>query len=893
MTNKKLYLIDGNAYFYRAYYALPPLVNSQGLPVNAVYGFTRMMLKIIQQENPYYLVVCFDSPHPTFRHKEYVEYKANRPAMPEDLKVQIPLCKRIVESLSIPFFQKEGYEADDLIATISGKAEREGIETVIISNDKDMLQLVNEKITVLDELKNVVYDNEEVKHILGIEPGQIVDFMGLAGDSVDNIPGIPGIGNKTAVKLIQKYGTIENLKNKLPELKGKIKEKIENFLPMAEMSRGLVILVKNVPVDIEISDCKFKKIEREKFLKILKEFEFKNLISEWMPEEENISDNYQIITGEKEFERILKKSCESEKVFFKIQTTDSSPLNAQIVSLIFTFEDGKSVYFPLAHNYEGCPGQLKTDYVLAKLKFIFENEKIKKYGQDLKFSLIVLKQKGIDLCGIGFDLMVAAYLLNPSKQKYPLENIILEYLNLKTTTIADLIKKEKKEVSKIKIEKIAILACRDTKYMMRLTEILNSQLKKKELDKLFYQIEIPLLKILAQMQMEGILLDTDYLEGIGVELEHQIEELKKEIYIQSGEEFNINSPKQLRVILFEKLKLPIIKKTKTGASTSEDILKKLSFSHTLPVLILKYRGLQKLKSTYVDGLLKLVDSKTKRIHSSFNQTITATGRLSSSDPNLQNIPVRTKMGKVIRKAFIAQKGCVFISLDYSQIDLRVLAHFSKDVNLKKAFCCGNDVHSQTAREIFNIPLEKINQEERKTAKIINFGIIYGMSSYGLAQELGISQIQAQEYIEKYFIKYEGVKKFIDKAVTRAKKDGYVLTLFNRRRYLPEIQSENRILKEFAERVAINMPIQGTSADIIKMAMVQIDFELKNKNLKSKMLLQIHDELIFEVPQEEKEVLLQVAKEKMENAVKLDVPIKVNIKTGENWGSMGSNLLERM
>ncbi len=886
MTNKKLYLIDGNAYFYRAYYALPPLVNSQGLPVNAVYGFTRMMLKIIQRENPYYLVVCFDSPHPTFRHKEYVEYKANRSAMPEDLKIQIPSCKRVIESLSVAFFQKEGYEADDLIATIAGKAEREGIETVIVSSDKDMLQLVNEKITVLDELKNIVYDDEKVKQTLGIEPGQIVDFMGLAGDSVDNVPGIPGIGNKTAVKLIQKYGTIENLKNNLLELKGKIKEKIENFFPMAEMSRRLVTLVKNVPIEMEISACKFEKIEREKFLKILKEFEFKNLISEWMSEEKDISDNYQIIAGEKEFERILKKLYESKKFFFKIQTTDSSPLTAQIVSLIFTFENGESVYLPMAHNYDGCPGQLKADYVLAKLKLIFENEKIKKCGQDLKFSFIVLKQQGINLCGIDFDVMVAAYLLNPSKQKYPLENIILEYLDVKTTTIADLIKKEKKGVSKINIERIALLACRDTKCIMQLTEILNSQLKKKGLDKLFYQIEMPLLKILAKMQIEGILLDSDYLKEIQVELGQEIEKLKKEVYAQSGEEFNINSPKQLSVILFEKLKLPIIKRTKTGASTSEEILKKLSFSHKLPVFILKYRELQKLKSTYVDGLLKLVDSKTRRIHSSFNQTITATGRLSSSDPNLQNIPVRTKMGKAIRKAFISKKGWVLVSLDYSQIDLRVLAHFSKDVNLKNAFCCGNDVHNQTAREIFNIPLEKITSEERKTAKIINFGIIYGMSSYGLALELGISQIQAQEYIKKYFIKYEGIKKFIDEAVAKAKKDGYVLTLFNRRRYLPEIQSKNRILKEFAERVAINMPIQGTSADIIKIAMVQIDSELKNKNLKSRMLLQIHDELIFEVPQEEKEVLIQMAKEKMETAVKMEVPIKVNIKTGENWGSMG-------
>lgn len=887
MTSKKLYLIDGNAYLHRAYYALPHLTNSQGLPLNAVYGFTRMLLKILRQENPYYVSICFDFPGRTFRHEEFAEYKATRSPMPEDLKVQLPLSKKIVEALNVSFFEKEGYEADDLIATLSREAEKEGIETIVVSGDKDMLQLVNEKIKVLNEAKNILYDLEKVKQTFGIEPKQIVEFMGLAGDSTDNIPGVPGIGSKTAIKLIQEFGTIENLIQNLSQIKGKIREKIENFSQKAQTSKKLATLAKNVPIEIKISDCRVKEINQDKFLKILKEFEFKTLISECMKNKKYIQNEYQIILEKQDFEKMLENIFKIKSFAFEIETTNFSPLETQIIGFSFSLKDYGSFYLPVAHNYLGCPKQLEIGEVLKKLKPILENEEIKKYGKDIKYDLIVLKQKGIDLFGISFDVMIASYLLNPAKQGHTLEDIVLKYLNYKIPSITRLINTGNKQLSlsDVEIEKVANLACNNTSFILQLVEVLNVQLKDKKLEELFNNIEMPLLKVLAEMQMKGFLLDIDYLNLVGIELEKEAEDLKSKIHAQSGEEFNINSSKQLSFILFEKLKLPIIKKSKTGPSTAEDVLKELTYAHSLPSLILRYRELQKLKSTYIDSLLRLVNSKTRRIHSSFNQTITATGRLSSSEPNLQNIPVRTKMGRKIRKSFISEEGWFLVSVDYSQIDLRVLAHFSKDRNLKSAFYNGEDIHTQTASEIFNIPVSEVTADLRKLAKSINFGIVYGMSPYALSQELGISQSQARDYIKRYFTKYKGVKEYIDKTLKEAKKCGYVTTLLNRRRYLAEIQSANPNLRRFAERIAINMPVQGTAADIIKVAMVQISAELKKRNLKSKILLQIHDELIFEVPQGEINLLIQIAKEKMEGAVKMDIPIVVNIKKGKRWDEL--------
>ncbi|MDH5662312.1 MAG: DNA polymerase I [Elusimicrobiota bacterium] len=884
MAKEKFYLIDGNAYIHRAFHALPPLTNSSGRMVNAVYGFTRMLLKILRQEKPDYVAVCFDFPAPTFRHKEFAEYKATRKETPDELKEQIPLAHKIVRAFNIPVFEKQGYEADDLISTLTGKASKEGIETVIVTGDKDALQLVDDSVKVLNEPKNILYTEKIVKENMGVSPQQITDLMGLMGDASDNVPGVLGIGPKTGTELIREFGSLENLYQNLSKVRDKLKEKLEKGKEKAFLSKRLVTLVKDVPVEVDIRQCQVGDFNREELLKLLQELEFKSLIVELVPQEEKHKVDYKGIFNQEEFEALLEDLEKAPLVSLDLETTGPDPMRVAIVGISFALEPYAAFYIPVAHSYLGAPKQLEKKYVLEKLKPILENGKIKKYGQNIKYDLIVLKRQGIDLQGIYFDSMIASYVLNPSKMNHNLNDIALEYLNYKMTPISELIGKGKKAITMdtVEVERVIPYACADADIVLRVAQIMERELKDKRLDKLFYEVEMPLLEVLAEMEMNGVIIDMDYLAQLSQDFSIRLKDVEKEIYKSSGQEFNINSPKQLSFILFEKLKLPVVRRTKTGPSTSEEVLLQLAEKHRLPHLIIEYRGLQKLKSTYIDAFPGMVNPQTGRLHTSFNQTVTATGRLSSSEPNLQNIPIRTEDGRKIRCAFIPDKGCLFVSADYSQIDLRVLAHISGDESLRDAFLRNEDIHRRTASEIFAVPQKEVTPDLRRIAKSVNFGLSYGMSPYGLSRDLEISQAEAKRYIDSYFKKYKGVKDYIKKVIIQARKDEFVTTLLNRRRYLPEINSKNGNVRGFAERTAINTPIQGTSADIIKVAMIRITEKLKSKNLKAKMSLQIHDELLFEVPEEEVDELSRLAKEEMERAVSLDVPVVVDIKKGKNW-----------
>lgn len=887
MSKKRLFLIDGNAYIHRAFHALPPLTTSRGEMVNAVYGFIRMMLKILKKESPDYVAVCFDYPAPTFRHKEYKEYKATRKRAPDELRSQIPLAHEIVKALNLALFEKEGYEADDLLATLSERAKKGGIETIIVTGDKDALQLVDKSISVLNEPKGILYDEKEVKKKLSIAPQQIIDFMALMGDQSDNVPGVRGIGPKTATQLIQRFGSIENLYQHLDEIKGKLKERLLDSREEAFLSKRLVILEKNVPLKFEISHCRIKPPKREELLGLLHRLEFRSLIAELVITKEEKKVKYFTILSKGDFEKLLKELRETPLVSIDLETTGKDPMVASLVGIALSLKPLSAYYLPLTHSYLGAPKQLDKEYVLKELKPILENERIKKYGQNIKYEILLLKREGIDLKGIHFDTMVASYLLNPGKLNHNLSDIAIEYLSHKMTPISALIGKGKKEITmdEVEIERVTPYACADAEIVLRLAEIMEPRLKEKGLEKLFHKVEMPLVKVLAEMEASGVLIDKEYLGSLSKEFARELAELERKIYSLAGEKFNINSPKQLSYILFEKLKLPVIEKIKTGYSTKEGVLRELVPSHELPGLLIKYRELAKLKSTYIDALPLLINPQTGRVHTSFNQTVTATGRLSSSEPNLQNIPIRTELGRKIRKAFIPQKGYLLLSADYSQIDLRVLAHISKDESLRNAFFKGEDVHSRTACEIFGVTKEEVTPELRRIAKTVNFGLSYGMSPFGLSKDLGISLEEAENYITKYFERYKGVKEYIEKIIEEAREKGYVTTLLKRRRYILEINSPDPRLRNFAQRVAINTPIQGTSADIIKVAMLRISERIKREGLKSRMIIQIHDELLFEVPKDEVEKVSKLAKEIMESSIELEVPIKVDIKTGKNWAQL--------
>jgi len=882
MTNKnKLVLIDGNSFCYRAFYAIRQLATSKGYPTNAIYGFTTMLNKAIQEEKPTHIAVAFDRKEPTFRHKQFKEYKVTRKPMPDDLVTQVPRIKEVVVAYNIPTFELAGYEADDILATIARKAEKEDFETVIVTGDKDMLQIVGPNIKVSDTHKEaLIYDESKVKERFSVPPACVADVMALMGDSSDNIPGVPGIGEKGACELIAEFGNLENLLSNLEKLKSKAKKALlMQHEKLARMSKELATLDCEVPVEMDIDDMQLKEPDTEKLLELFREFEFKSLINQVASRKE-LDASYKLIDTEEKFNEFMKMIKKTNEFVFDFETTGSNPMMAEPIGVSFSFSEAQAYYVAFSEE-----GPLKAERVLGELRPIFENNKIKKIGQNIKYETLILKNAGIDLEGISFDTMIASYLLNPSKLNHNLNDISLEYLNHKMVSITELIGKGKKQISMkdVDVDKVSNYSCEDSDVTYRLKNILSKELSKKGLDKLFYDVEMPLVKVLAKMEFNGISIDTKLLSELDKELTSSLKKIKEEIYKMAGCEFNVNSPKQLSEVLYVKLELPVLKKTKTGFSTDEWTLRRLAGRHELPSALIKFRELSKLKSTYIEALPKIINPKTHCVHTSFNQTITATGRLSSSQPNLQNIPIKTELGREIRRTFIptGPDRCI-LSCDYSQIELRVLAHLSGDKTLIEAFKEDRDIHTHTASLVFGVKEEDVDSKMRNTAKTVNFGIVYGMSAFGLSRDLNIDIEEAKNFIESYFERYPRVKEYIEECIQEAKEKGFVATIMNRQRYIPEITTEDIRLRQFAERTAINTPIQGSAADIIKVAMLRIDEALEEKQLDAKMILQVHDELVFDLSKKELDKTKELVRERMETVVKLKVPIKTNISCGNNW-----------
>ena len=893
---RKLVLVDGNSILNRAFYGImgsKMLTTKDGTPTNAVYGFLAILFKIIDDIKPEFLVVAFDKKGPTKRHKMYDGYKANRKGMPDELACQMPIIKDVLRAMNIDIIEKEGYEGDDILGTLSVFGERQGLEVTILSGDRDTFQLATDKVTIriqrtkMGKTEEEDFNREKVKEVYGIEPKQLIEVKGLQGDTSDNIPGVPGIGEKTALKLIQEYSSIENLyseieKGQAPDVKGKTRERIIENKDLAILSKELGTIDVNSPIEENLEEFKLEEWNNEEVLKLFKELNFNRYIerfhlTEGISEEpEEQEEKFEI----KEISIEELKSKINQELFYKFSTIEENKdeyiIKNKIDKIYAYFKDENTVYFS---NILGKKNILKK---------IFEDGNIKKYGYKTSTDYLLLKQLGITTKGIVYDAEIAVYDLDPSNMKYKMEDVAYQYLDFSIEEyIKGLgIKKEEQinlfEENSKSNEYENTLNALNAYLIQKLYEKTIKEIKNLNEMDLFNNIEMPLVEVLAEMQYEGIKIEKDKLESFGVELKQNIDELTKEIYDLSGQEFNINSTKQLGEILFEKLKLPVVKKTKTGYSTDVDVLEKLKSEHPIIEKILEYRSLTKLNSTYVEGLKPYINKVTGRIHSYFHQTITATGRISSTEPNLQNIPTRIELGKRLRKAFVPKEGYVFIDADYSQIELRVLAHISQDENMINAFKHDEDIHKQAASNVFNVPIEEVTKEQRSHAKAVNFGIVYGISDFGLGEQIGVSRKKAKDYINQYLEKYSGIKKFMDDIVEKAKEQGYVETLFNRRRYIPELKSKNFNIRQFGSRVAMNTPIQGTAADIMKIAMINVYKKLKEEKLESKLILQIHDELLIEAKEDEKERVKNILQSCMENAIKLDVPLKAEVSEAYNW-----------
>lgn len=888
-NDKILYLIDGTAYVYRAYHAIRNLSNSKGLPTNAVFGFARMLIKLIKERSPAYVAMFFDAKGPTFRHELYMDYKANRPPMPEDMAVQIPYIKCITEGFNIPIFEQEGYEADDLIGSFAKTAKAEGYQVVMVTGDKDFMQLIDDAVTIWDPMKDREFNPDSVKAAYGVTPSQLIDIMGLWGDTSDNVPGVPGIGKKTATELIMKFGSMEKLYQNLDQItKKKQKENLEKYRDQAFLSKKLVTIDTQVPISFDPEMLKVRPPDTEKLFDLFKKLEFRQLQQEFKTESDRQAKEYHAILTLEDLKTLIKNLSTAGTFSLDTETSSEDPMVADLVGLSFAVKPGEAFYIPCAHDYENAPKQLDRDMVLKLLKPVLEDPDIKKIGQNIKYDWIVLLRHGIRLEGVVFDTMLASYLINPSKRAHNLDQIAMDFLGHKNTAFKDLVGKTTgaETFGQVPLEKAVPYACEDADITLSAKNILLPRLEEIGLTRLFNTVEMPLIPVLMEMEMRGIAVDEQKLKRLSQDFDRQLAELEKNIYDLAGEEFNIKSSQQLGYILFEKLGLPVQKKTrkKTGYSTDVDVLTTLADHHELPALVLRHRTLAKLKSTYADALIDLIHPQTGRIHTSYNQTVTATGRLSSSNPNLQNIPIRTEEGREIRGAFIPRKGWYMVSADYSQVELRILAHYSEDPILIKAFLEDEDIHTRTANEVFQIFPEMITPELRRHAKIINFGIIYGMGPFSLAKELKISQKMAKNYIDNYFSRYKGVKQFIDRTIEEARATQKTSTLLDRIRMIPEINSSNNNVRGFAERIAVNTPIQGTAADLIKLAMINVHRELGSRGLESAMLLTVHDELVFEVSPEELDVVVSLVKKTMEGVWELKVPLKVNIAWGENWAA---------
>jgi DNA polymerase-1 len=885
-----IYLIDGSGYIYRAYHAVRHLSTTRGLPTNAAFGFTNMLLKLLSDRKPERIVMVFDAKGPTFRHEIFEAYKANRPPMPEDLSVQIPYIKQIVDGMNIASCELRGYEADDIIGTLALAAEKKGFHVVMVTGDKDFKQLVSPAISIWDPMKDRTIDYAGLKEDLGLEPSQWVDVMALAGDTSDNIPGVPGIGEKTAVSLMKTFGNLESIFENLDNIsRKKLRQNLSTFREQAMLSRRLVTINTEVPLSVELSSLKVADPDAKMLTSLFRELEFQRLQKLFPVKTDLSKKKYRAILNEEALNGLIDELKRAGTFAVDTETTAKDPMRAEIVGLSFACRPNEASYIPLRHRYAGVPEQLDPDQTIASLKPLLEDPKLAKVGQNIKFDWIVLKRSGIQLQGVTFDTMVASYLLNPTRRAHNLEAIAAEYLDHRMISYKEVTggKKDDKGFEGVLIEDAVTYACEDADITLMAYELLEPKLQEGGFDRLFKEVEMPLIPVLVDMEMFGICVEGERLKVVSKDFGRQLDTMEDRIYAIAGESFNIKSHKQLGRILFEKLKLPIQKKTKkkTGYSTDVEVLTTLSVEHELPALVLHYRSLSKLKSTYADALVDLIHPETHRIHTSYNQTVTATGRLSSSGPNLQNIPIRTEEGREIRAAFVPQKGWTILSADYSQIELRLLAHYAEDSILVEAFEEDEDIHTRTATEVFELLPGMITREMRRQAKVINFGIIYGMGPFRLSKELGISHKMAKIYIDNYFRRYEGVRRFIEETVEEARKTGKVTTLLGRHRWLPDILSKNRTAREFAERTAVNTPLQGTAADLIKVAMIQIPQALGKMHLDAKMLLQVHDELLFEVPPEELETVVEYVTKIMEGVYELRVPLKVDIKTGQNWANV--------
>ncbi|RLB11877.1 MAG: DNA polymerase I [Deltaproteobacteria bacterium] len=886
MPNKKVvYLIDGTSYIHRAYHAVGSLSNSKGFPTNAIYVFTRMLIKLLSEEKPEYMAVALDAKGPTFRHKIYADYKANRPPTPEDLSIQIPKIKQIVKKLGIKLIEIEGYEADDIIATLSKKCQENGFKVVLVTGDKDFKQLVTPNAIIWDTMKDEKIDYNRLKEELGFDPSKYVDVLALAGDKIDNIPGVPGIGEKTALKLIRKFGSLEGIYKNINKIThSKVRENLIKYKDSVFLSRELARMNSNVPLNWNINMLKIKEPDREGLVQIFKELEFRELLSQFISRKDEEND-YRVCADLDLLKDIVKQVKKKGFVSVDTETTSEDPFNAKLVGISMSWEQKKGYYLPIGHTYLGVENQLSLEESRQLLKEILEDEKIKKIGHNIKYDAEVLKLHGIELKGIHFDTMIASYVISPGLRQHNLDYLCEYYLGHKMIGYKDVVGKGIKDFSQVSIETAVKYSCEDADYTLRLKDILEKKLKEDKNEELFYNIEMKLVPVLIDMEMAGVKVDIKLLWKLAVEFREKLKQIEEEIYKEAGMRFNINSSQQLGFVLFEKLKLPILKKTQKTKrySTDVSVLKKLcAYNSKVPSLVLQYRTISKLKSTYIDALIRMADPKTHRIHTSYNQTVTATGRLSSSDPNLQNIPARDPEGRQIRKAFIAEDGYLLMSADYSQIELRVLAHYSNDEELINAFKNNEDIHTKTAIEVLGIKGREITPEERRLAKAINFGIIYGMGPKRLSEEIDIDYRKAKEYIDRYYEKYKGVARFREEIIEFARKNGYVTTLFNRRRYIPDINSENHRIRAEAERIAINTPIQGTAADLIKKAMINIHERMKKESPLTKMIMQVHDELVFEVPEKEVEKVKNMVKEEMEGVYPMRVPLKVDISIGKNW-----------
>ena len=901
MPNKEkplLLLFDGNALVHRAFHALPPLtVSKTGEMVNAVYGFANTLLKVLAEFKPTYWAVAFDRPTPTFRHEMFEEYKAQRPKAPEELKSQIKWVHQLIDAFHIPIFEIDGFEADDVLGTLGKQASEQSIETIIVTGDNDVLQLVLPRIKALMPRRTlsdtVLYDEEAVQRKYGIKPGQITDFKALVGDVSDNIPGIPGIGEKTAAKLIQEYGNLEGIYTRIDEIRpSKLQAALRQHQSQAFQSRELVTIVRDVPVTLNLEACRVSTYDRSEVVELFRELEFINLLPRLPHGRRQLTAAgfqrgiYQVVNTEAALAKLMSQLEMAGEIVLDLEAESrEGAMAAELVGIAVSPASGKAFYIPLGHYGLNQPAQLPAAQVIAELKPILESAKISKIAHNGKHAMSVLANYGMELENLDFDVMIAAYLLG--EKNLSLKAIAFNKLGLEMAQLSDLVGRGKKQglVAMLEVEQVADYACAAADSMWGLRDNLREELHRQRLWQLFREVEIPLVPVLLAMERNGITLDTALLRKMSLELGQEMLKLEAEIYNSLGHQFNINSPKQLGKVLFEELKLPCSRKTKSGYSTEASVLEGLRGPHPIIELVLQYRQLGKLKSTYVDVLPALIDGRTGRLHTNFNQTGTATGRLSSSEPNLQNIPVRGEIGRKIRQAIVAPSGACLLSADYSQIDLRVLAHLSQDPSLIAAFISDEDIHAMTASRLFDIPVAGVTSEMRRTAKTVNFGVIYGMSDYGLEQATELSREEAAQFIALYFERYPRVKEYIEATKEQARKLGYVQTVLGRRRFIPEINSPNRQVREAAERMAINAPVQGTSADIIKVAMINVHREMKRRKLRSKMLLQIHDELLFEVPQVEVEEMKSLVAELMSQAMKLSVPLKIDVKLGKNWVEM--------